>query len=53
MDTLLLMRHEAERLLKMKSSLQWKNDWGLYLTLVLVMKIGMCDLMTTTGVLTH
>ena len=25
--------------------LQWKNDLGLYFTLVLVMKIGMCDLM--------
>ena len=28
-----------------KGSLQWKNDLGLYFTLVLVMKIGMCDLM--------
>ena len=28
-----------------KDSLQWKNDLGLYFTLVLVMKIGMCDLM--------
>ena len=27
-----------------KGSLQWKNDLGLYFTLVLVMKIGMCDL---------
>ena len=29
----------------LKGSLQWKNDLGLYFTLVLVMKIGMCDLM--------
>ena len=28
-----------------KGSLQWKIDLGLYFTLVLVMKIGMCDLM--------
>ena len=28
-----------------KGSLQWKNDLGLYFTLVLVMKIGMYDLM--------
>ena len=27
-----------------KGSLQWKNDLGLYFSLVLVMKIGMCDL---------
>ena len=31
--------------IKLKGSLQWKNDLGLYFTLVLVMKIGMCDLM--------
>ena len=30
---------------QLKGSLQWKNDLGLYFTLVLVMKIGMCDLM--------
>ena len=29
-----------------KGSLQWKNELGLYFTLVLVMKIGMCHLMT-------
>ena len=28
----------------LKDSLQWKNDLGLYFSLVLVMKIGMCDL---------
>ena len=28
-----------------KGSLQWKNDLRLYFTLVLVMKIDMCDLM--------
>ena len=27
-----------------KGRLQWKNDLGLYFSLVLVMKIGMCDL---------
>ena len=27
-----------------KGELQWKNDLGLYFSLVLVMKIGMCDL---------
>ena len=27
-----------------KGELQWKNDLGLYFNLVLVMKIGMCDL---------
>ena len=27
-----------------KGSLQWKNDLGLYFSLVLVMKMGMCDL---------
>ena len=32
-------------LIKGIGSLQWKNDLGLYFTLVLVMKIGMCDLM--------
>ena len=26
-----------------KGELQWKNDLGLYFSLVLVMKIGMCD----------
>ena len=28
----------------LKGSVQWKNDLGLYCRLVLVMKIGMCDL---------
>ena len=27
-----------------KGSVQWKNDLGLYCSLVLVMNIGMCDL---------
>ena len=27
-----------------KGSLQWKNDLGLYFSLVLVMKIDVCDL---------
>ena len=26
-----------------KGELQWKNDLGLYFSLVLVMKNGMCD----------
>ena len=30
---------------KIKGSLQWKIDLGLYFTLVLVMKFGMCGLM--------
>ena len=30
--------------LHVKGRLQWKNDLGLYFSLVLVMKIGMCDL---------
>ena len=29
----------------LKGSVQWKNDWGLYFSLVLVLNIGMCDLM--------
>ena len=29
----------------LKGSVQWKNDLGLYCSLVLVMNIGMCDLM--------
>ena len=29
---------------QLKGRLQWKNDLGLYFSLVLVMKIGMCDL---------
>ena len=28
----------------LKGSVQWKNDLGLYCSLVLVMNIGMCDL---------
>ena len=28
----------------LKCSVQWKNDLGLYCSLVLVMNIGMCDL---------
>ena len=28
---------------KFKGSVQWKNDLGLYCSLVLVMNIGMCD----------
>ena len=31
-------------ILDFKGRLQWKNDLGLYFSLVLVMKIGMCDL---------
>ena len=31
--------------LSIKGDLQLKNDLDLYFTLVLVMKIGMCDLM--------
>ena len=27
-----------------KGSVQWKNDLGLYCSLVLVLNIGMCDL---------
>ena len=27
-----------------KGSVQWKNDLGLFCSLVLVMNIGMCDL---------
>ena len=27
-----------------KGSVQWKNDLGLYCSLVVVMNIGMCDL---------
>ena len=30
--------------MQLKGELQWKNDLGLYFSLVLVMKIGMCDL---------
>ena len=32
-----------KRIFKHKGELQWKNDLGLYFSLVLVMKIGMCD----------
>ena len=28
----------------LKGSVQWKNDLGLYCSLVIVMNIGMCDL---------
>ena len=41
------VHHEflPKRLITLKGSLQWKNDLDLYITLVLVMKIGICDLM--------
>ena len=41
--------------LPFKGSLQWKNDLGSYISLVLVMKIGMCDLVIFCyyRVLTH
>ena len=36
--------HSRKKITKFKGRLQWKNDLGLYFSLVLVMKIGMCDL---------